>query len=261
MRIPRAAPRAAFLVIGAAILLAGCAPSTHPAAGASGHAVTTPKTATSTAAAASSTAKPGPTPNPASTALAANAIIRITTTVTATTGAVAELVETVLAPAPADGSEGAAMSAAGCDGSEWPTEYPHPSWTHVTVAATLLSGASWPSEDPILTFSGGYWGYSAWTGAWGGFEAPCSDGLQGIPGTATGIVPADADAAPLSQASATGGSFGFVWASDADEPSDMHFSFTSCTIEPGPAAGAAAARFTRVPASDGFPIMCSTPQP
>ncbi len=249
--------RTTVVLFGAAILLAGCAPGAHPTAGPSAHSQKAP----TPTAAASTAAKAGPAPSPTSTALPSNAIIRITATVTASTGAVARLVETALAPAPADGSEGAAMSNAGCDGSDWPTQYPHPSWTHVTVTATVPSGASWPSEDSVLTLSGSYWGYSAWTGAWSGFEAPCSDALQGIPGTATAIVPADASAAPLSQASATGGSFGFVWASDGDDPSDMHFSFTSCTIEPGPAAGAAAPHFTREPASDGFPIMCDTPQP
>jgi hypothetical protein len=202
-----------------------------------------------------------PTSGPTSTALASNVIVRITATVTARTGETAKLVETVLAPAAADGSEGAAMSGAGCDGSDWPTQYPHPAWTHVSVVATLLSGSSWPSEDTVLSFSGSYWGYSAWTGAWSGFEAPCSDGIQEIPGTANGIVPADPNAAPLSRTSATGGLFGFVYASDGDDPSDMHFTFTGCTIEAGPAAGAAAAEFTRAPASGGFPAMCNTPQP
>ncbi len=39
----------------------------------------------------------------------------------------------------------------------------------------------------------------------------------------------------------------------------MHFLFTGCTIEAGPAAGQAAPHFTREPAGGGFPAMCNTP--
>lgn len=249
--------RMSFALLGATILLAGCSAtgthSPHATTGQNQHAGSSPS-ATHTA---SPTAAPSSAPSPA--ALPSNAIIRITTTVKASTGAVAQLVETVLAPQAPTGGEKAAMTAAGCDDSDWATQFPHPSWVHVNVSTSLLSGSAWPSEDVILTFSGTYWGYAAWSGQQHGFEAPCSDGIQEIPGTSAGIVPVDPSAAAGSHTSATGGSFGFAWASDADDPSDMHFSFTACTIEAGPAAGAAAPLFVRVPASDGYPVMCYTP--
>jgi len=244
-------------LVGATLLLTGCAPagphSPHASTGQNQHAGSSPTATVS----ATPTAKPSAAPTPA--ALPPNAIIRITTTVTASTGAVAKLVETVLAPQAPTGTENAAMSAGGCDDSDWATRFPHPSWVHVTVTASLLSGSVWPSEDSVGALSGTSWGYAAWSGQFEGFEAPCSDGIQDIPGTSVAILPADASAPAGSQTSATGGSFGFVWAEDAEDPSDMHFSFTTCTIEIGPAAGAAAASFVRAPASDGFPAMCDTP--
>jgi hypothetical protein len=250
-------PRFTFALIGATILLAGCAATgtdaPHASTGQNQHAGSS-QTPTHSA---SPTTEPSATAGPA--ALPSNAIIRITTTVTASTGAVAKLVETVLAPQAPSGTENAAMSAAGCDDSDWATQFPHPAWVHVNVATSLVSGSVWPTEDVVLTFSGTYWGYAAWAGQQYGFEAPCSDGIQEIPGTSTAVVPVDPSAAAGSRTSATGGSFGFAWASDADDPSDMHFAFTSCTIEIGPAAGAAASLFVRVPASDGYPVMCYTP--
>ncbi|HEY4153207.1 MAG TPA: hypothetical protein VGM38_07785 [Pseudolysinimonas sp.] len=250
-------PRMLFALVGATILLSGCSVagthSPHATAGHTQHAGSSlPPTLS-----ASPTAEPSGAASPA--ALPPNAIIRITTTVTASTGAVAKLVETVLAPQASTGGENAAMTAAGCDDSTWKTQFPHPAWVHVNVVTSLLSGSVWPSEDVVLTLSGTYWGYAAWSGQQHGFEAPCSDGIQDIPGTSAAVVPADPSAAAGSQTSATGGSFGFAWASDADDPSNMHFAFTSCTIEIGPAAGAAAATFVRVPASDGYPVMCYTP--
>lgn len=238
------------VLLAAAVTLGGCSaptaqrpPASHPV---------------STASSASS-ARPTSSADPGSdeAALPSDAIIRITATATARTGEVAKLVETVLAPVAGDGSEDATMSNAGCDG--WQAQFPHPSWTHVSVAATLLSGSSWPSDDAILTLSGTALGYSVWSGAWRTFQAPCSDGIQVIPGAAVAIVPADAGAAALTATSATGGPFGFTFANDSGDPSDMHFLFTGCTIEAGPAAGAAASHFTRAPAGGGFPAMCTTP--
>jgi hypothetical protein len=250
-------PRFTVLMVGAAILLAGCAPSG-------------PSQSTATKAAnhqAGSTVTPMPTvsatpkaaPSATAAALPPTAIIRVTATVTASTGAVARLVETVLAPAPATGGEQAAMSAADCEYGDWAGQFPHPDWAHVSVTTTLVSGSSWPSEDAVLTFSGTSIGWVAWAGQVHGFEAPCSDGILDIPGSASAIVPVDPAAAAGTARSATGGSFGFVWASDADDPSDMHFAFTGCTIEAGPAAGPMASAFVRVPAFDGYPQMCSTP--
>jgi hypothetical protein len=250
-----------FALVGATLLLSGCAATgTHSPQASTGqnqHAGPSPQPSNSPSPTAAPSGATTGSPSPA--ALPSNAIIRITTTVKASSGAQAKLEETVLAPQASTGAEKAAMTAAGCDDSDWASLFPHPAWGHVTVSTSLLSGSSWPSEDAILTFSGTYWGFAAWSGSQYGFEAPCSDGIQQIPGTSAGIVPVDPSAAAGSHTSATGGSFGFAWASDGDDPSAMHFSFTSCTIEVGPAAGAAAPLFVRVPASAGYPAMCYTP--
>lgn len=77
-----------------------------------------------------------------------------------------------------------------------------------------------------------------------------------IPGTAQAVFPVQPSAPAGDHKNWWDGRWGFDWASDADAPSDMHFAFTGCTIEAGPAAGAIGSTFVRNPAIGGFPQMC-----
>ena len=235
----------------AVLVLSGCAPAGHPSgASGSGHG------SGSGSASASGSAAPTTSPSPSSSALPSNALLRMTATVTASTGAVARLVETAYAPSAGDGSELAAMSAAGCDDSDWKTLFPAPQWVRVTETATLISGSSWPAEDAILINSGNAYGVAAWSGDQTGFEAACADGIVTVPGTAQAVLPVEVT--PVSdQKNWFDGPWGFEWAEDVAQPSDMHFAFTGCTIEAGPAAGSKASLFVRHLASGGFAQMCS----
>ena len=181
--IPRVAVPATIAVLVVA-LLAGCAPATttkgkpaskHP----------TPHTSSA------------PTPTPTATApdlgpLPANALFRITATVTEPGGAIADLVQTVFSPSAPTSSDTALLNAQ-CNLSgepTWQSNYTNPLFVITTVTATLRPGSKpWSADDQVASYFLG--GASAFSGAYEGAQATCSDGYVTIPGTMHGVAVVD----------------------------------------------------------------------
>jgi hypothetical protein len=170
-------------------MLGGCAPAVYPTHSHSGsHATST------------SQHTPTPTPRPLGTPAAlgplpANALFRITATATASDGAVADLVETVFAPAGATAADTTLLNmqcnypgAPDLQGQPtWQEQYPSPLFVTTTIASTERHGSRpWSTADQIVF---GFLGSSAYSGSFTGFQADCSPGLLVIPGTVHGVAP------------------------------------------------------------------------
>ena len=165
-------------------MLGGCAPATsskHKPS--SGH--------------PSPNASNSPTPSPAATAphlgpLPANALFRITATVTEPGGTVADLVQTVFAPAAPTASDTALLDAQ-CNlpgEPTWQSNYANPLYVTTTVTATLRPGSKpWSSDDQVASYFLG--GASAFSGAYEGAQATCADGYITVPGTMHGVAVVD----------------------------------------------------------------------
>jgi hypothetical protein len=238
-RIPLAATMAAAVVLALTGCFAHSTPSRPVAA-----ATTSPHPA-------APTASPTPTATPSSAALPASTLLRITADAAADGGATAHLVLTVDAPTAGDGSEPGRMTAAGCDTGDWATRFPSPQWLRMHLVTTATSG-TWSTQDPIEVFGSTRWDSQAWTGSWTTFEASCASGIAVIPGSAEGVAPVSAGTSTTDSTTWQSADWGFVWATDGDDPSSQHFAFTSCSIELGPAAQSDAAALTRWPDAAGY---------
>jgi hypothetical protein len=212
---------------------------------------------------ASSSATSTPRPTSSEAALPANALFRITAVVSSkSSGATARLVETVLAPSNGDGTEAAQMSTAKCGDTGWTNQYVRPSWLSVTVTSELLSGSVWPAEDGVGVKTTGRNAFPAWSGDVRPFQAYCASGLATIPGTGHAVLPVDGVAGADDPHSWGTWQYGFDWAVDGGlGPGDQPFTFTSCTLERGPAATASATVSAWNPAQpvspgDGFSPQC-----
>ncbi|MDQ1551921.1 MAG: hypothetical protein QOD50_1343 [Actinomycetota bacterium] len=165
-------------------MLGGCAPATTSKAK-PGHGHTT------------SSSSSTPTPSPTAKApdlgpLPANALFRITATVTEPGGAMADLVQTVFAPAAPTASDTALLNAqCNFDGQPtWQSNYTNPLYVTTTVTATLRTGSKpWSSDDQVASYFLG--GASAFSGSYEGAQAPCADGYITIPGTMHGVAAVD----------------------------------------------------------------------
>ena len=165
--------------------LSGCAPATtSKAKPGTGH--PTPHTSSS------------PTPSPTTTApslgpLPSNALFRITATVTEPGGAIADLVQTVFAPAAPTASDTALLNAQ-CNLSgepTWQSNYTNPLYVTTTITATLRPGSKpWSANDQVASYFLG--GASAFSGAYEGAQAPCASGYITIPGTMHGVAAVEA---------------------------------------------------------------------
>jgi hypothetical protein len=164
------------------VALTGCAPAVHPHPGSI--ATHTPPTGTAT-----------PTPTPSTTAsspgpLPANALFRITATVTEPTGASADLVQIVFAPAAATAADTALLNVQ-CNIAgqpTWQSSYPSPVFLTTTITATPHHGSpAWPASDQVNAYFLG--SVSAYSGGYTVAQADCAPGYITIPGTMHGVAP------------------------------------------------------------------------
>jgi hypothetical protein len=142
-------------------------------------------------------ARSDPTPTPSATApslgpLPENALFRITATVTEPTGASADLVQTVFAPAAATASDTALLDAQ-CNLTgqpTWQSAFVAPLFLTTTVTATLHPGsAAWTASDQVAAYFMG--STSAYSGAYSVAQADCAPGYITIPGTLHGVAPVE----------------------------------------------------------------------
>jgi hypothetical protein len=165
---------------------------------------------------------------------------------------VLDLVDTASAPEPGDGSQRVAATANGCDDyDDLAPVLAKDTWIRIQVSSTVRSGAAWDNDMSTLVAMGGNsQDREIWSGDIGGGQAECSFRVLTVPGSATAIAPIDPDAALGDRWSWTTGSWGFDWEYEGETPAALPFSFTSCTLELGPAAKAAASILTR---QSGYP--------
>ena len=228
---------AAVAAAATVLALAGCTPGASTSSSAS---PTSPRPVASGSATAS-------TPAPSATALPADVLLRVSAVATDAGGATAHLVLTAHVPSDGDGSEPAAMSAAQCDDSTWQTDTPAPrQWIRLDLDATAPTG-DWPHVDGIGVETGSGQRWQAWTGGWALFESDCAPGFAVIPGSAQGVEPVSSTASTTDRSSWLFAPWGFDWMDDAPTIDRPPFTFTSCTIELGPAAESYAATLTRTP--------------
>jgi hypothetical protein len=236
-------------VVGAAVLLVlvGCTPGPG--------AMPTHGTPPSHHAAAT----PSPTPTP--TGLPVGALLRVSGVAVADDGGRVRVVETVSGPTAGEGTEDAAMTAAGCSGEgyTWQSSFPGtPQWLHLDMTATPVSGPAWPTDGDHQIFLLGASGSDtvAWTGSWHTAQAYCASGYAVIPGHATGVAPVvgDADASTSWQTGRFG--FGWDWGERDQPPPDVKVAFEGCRLELSAVAQPFAARFVRPPADPIYGQAC-----
>jgi hypothetical protein len=130
-----------------------------------------------------------------------------------------------------------------------------PSYVHVALATTLLSGD--PSADQVLVGTGGAHAQT-WSGDYSSFQAYCSDPLATpIPGAATGVllVETGVEVGDMSVASWLPTTGGVGLSAGVVDPSDLTvtaYTASDCSLRLGPAAaGTAATGLVRVDAAFG----------
>jgi hypothetical protein len=227
--------------------LGGCAPASHGGSASSSHPSPTasPKKPTAT-----STPTPtGPAPLPA------NALFRISATVTASNGASADLVQTVYQPIAPDASDTALLNAQ-CNLSgepTWQSDVPDAVYLTTEITATLHPGSSAfdNTNDGVLFDFPGPPG--AFSGAYGGFEAPCASGFIQIPGTIHGVAALSAsDPVHSTYGWANGAlaAYGFIGGGNAPGPDLGGTAVVSdCVVQVSASAAAADAKVAAWPST------------
>ena len=205
------------------------------------------------------TRTPSVMPSPISTGLPAGTLLRVTATATATNGTQLDLVETASVPQPGDGSERAAADADGCDGyDDLAPVLAKNTWIHIQVVSSLRSGSAWDNDmGTLLAMGGNSQDREVWSGDIGGGQAECSFRVLRVPGSAAAVAPVDPDAAVGDRWSWTTASWGFAWEYEGETPQVLPFSFTSCTLELGPAAQGAASVLPRQSGYQGDIVPCA----
>jgi hypothetical protein len=218
------------VVMAAAIVLAGCAPT--PGA---------TRSASASRSAAPTTAAPQPTAS--ASPLPDGVLFQITATATAPDGTIAKLTETVNAPAAQTDHQAGDETQLDheCDG--WRQAFPSTQFLVATVTTTIPAGASWTDTDGQITMDMA--GYPVWSGDQRPSQELCATAIAIIPGSARAVSPVAAG-----KPDATGGwavfRYGFgvpttpgagsAGATATPAASGSGVVFSRCTIQLGAAA-------------------------
>jgi hypothetical protein len=115
----------------------------------------------------------------------------------------------------------------------WQEQYPNPLFVTTTISATMRQGSrAWSASDQVVF---GFLGSSAYSGSYTGFQADCSPGLLGIPGSVHGVAPVDASDpidGPTGWASGNG-EYGFGGGGGGGDQQDLGgtAAISDCAIE------------------------------
>lgn len=176
-----------------------------------------------------------------------DALLQITAVVTAPGGAGADLVQTVYLPTTPTAAQESLLDSL-CrtngsvqDSSLWAAGYPNALMLTSTMTATLLPGSpAWDNTKNLVT--AGFPAAAAFTGAYRGYQAPCTSGFITIPGTQQAL-------APIPKSNPSGGvfgwagalaSYGFDTGGNSDDQGELQGNATvsQCTITLSPTAAA-----------------------